>query len=301
MSSWSRLVRYQLPTTSTADHDNNEQTSYIGEPVDDKLDIGKTLFDNKPIQVYRYSGTSILNPGQRLSQTIDEIYQVDSPISQQQVGTIRCIGLNYLKHAQEANLTVPTKPVLFLKPSTSLTSTAPKGKIIVPKHTVSTDSADYESELGIIISKDCKNVDQQDAMNYVLGYTATNDVSSRTAQFETSQWCNSKGFDTACPVGPVIVSKDSIPDYTKLTMKGIKNGKVLQQTGLDDLIFSIPEIVSFLSQGTTLKAGTLILTGTPHGIGLFYEPKETLKHGDVFTVEISHGIGSLINRVEFES
>ena len=110
------------------------------------------------------------------------------------------IGLNYLKHAEEASLPLPTAPILFMKLATSLTGTFP-AKVVIPKHTLASDSADYESELGVIMARDCKDVSEAEALDYVLGYTATNDISSRTAQFETSQWCYSKGFDTACPAG----------------------------------------------------------------------------------------------------
>ncbi|KAM0786098.1 hypothetical protein ACM66B_006909 [Microbotryomycetes sp. NB124-2] len=292
MSTWSRIVRYQSKTDPSG-------SPRIGEPIDSQLDVGKAIYDGQTVTVKRFSGNSILNAGE-VTNDVDEVHKVLSPLSELEVGSIRCIGLNYKKHAAEASMPEPKEPVLFIKPSTALTGTGPHHKIVVPKHTIDSDSADYESELAVIIGKECKNVSEQDAMDYVLGYTASNDVSSRTAQFANSQWCYSKGFDTACPTGPVVVSKLSIKDYTRLEMKGIKNGKVLQQTKLDDLIFSIPKLVSFLSQGTTLKPGTLILTGTPHGIGLFYEPKETLKDGDLFTVEISGGIGSLINEVEFE-
>ncbi|KAK4048446.1 hypothetical protein OIV83_004792 [Microbotryomycetes sp. JL201] len=288
MSTWTRLVRYNAKSDPSG-------PAHVGEPVDEQLDVGRAIYyHDEPIKVKRFSGSSILNAGQPTGE-VDEVDKVLSPLAEAEVGSIRCIGLNYKKHAAEANMPIPNEPILFVKPSTSITGTGPHHKIIIPKHTIKTDSADFESELGVIIARECKNVTEQEAMDYVLGYTATNDVSSRVAQ-----WSYSKGFDTACPTGPVVVNRTTISDYTKLEMKGTKNDKLMQQSRLDDLIFSVPQLVSFLSQGTTLKPGTLILTGTPHGIGWVQEPRETFKDGDVFTVEISGGIGSLINKVEFE-
>lgn len=137
-------------------------------------------------------------------------------------------------------------------------------------------------------------------MDYVLGYTACNDISSRTSQFAQSQWSFSKGFDGACPIGPTLVSPSLIPDPSKLHVRGLKNGDVLQDCGTDDLIFSIPKLISCLSQGTTLPAGTLIITGTPAGVGIVRKPKVTIKEGDEFHVEILPHIGTLVNVFENE-
>ncbi|KAK4705488.1 hypothetical protein P7C70_g711, partial [Phenoliferia sp. Uapishka_3] len=291
MTTWSRLVRF-TPVGSSS--------PLIGEPIDSKVDVGLATFGGTPVKVNVYSGTSILDAGKPTGkqETVGELLSV---LAEHEIGggSIRCIGLNYVKHAAEANLELPPVPILFLKPSTSLTGPFP-AKIVVPKFTIPSESADYESELGVIIGKDCKNVTEADAMEYVLGYTATNDVSSRKTQFEQSQWSFSKGFDTACPIGPCVASTNLITDPSKLHMRGLKNGKVMQESGLDDLIFGIPKLVSFLSQGTTLRAGTLILTGTPHGIGIFYKPPEILRDGDDFHVEILPHIGTLVNKVEYE-
>jgi 2-keto-4-pentenoate hydratase/2-oxohepta-3-ene-1,7-dioic acid hydratase in catechol pathway len=193
----------------------------------------------------------------------------------------------------------PSEPVIFLKPSTSLADPYPHPTII-PKHTKSTDTADYESELVVVISKPCKNVSESEALDYVLGYTAANDVSSRAAQFSQSQWCYSKGFDGACPIGPVLASPKLIPDPSKLHIKGSKNGNVMQDSGIDDLIFNIPKLISFCSQGTTLPAGTIILTGTPAGVGVGKDPKEFLRDGDEFSVEVQPHIGTLTTVFEDE-
>jgi 2-keto-4-pentenoate hydratase/2-oxohepta-3-ene-1,7-dioic acid hydratase in catechol pathway len=171
----------------------------------------------------------------------------------------------------------------------------------IPKHTLADDSADYESELAIVIGRDAKNVSEAEALDYVLGYTAANDISSRKAQLNQSQWCYGKGFDGSCPLGPTMVSAKAIPDVAKLRMRGLRNGKVVQETSLDDLIFPVRRIVSFLSQGTTLPRGTVILTGTPSGIGWAKTPRDCLQDGDEFVVEILPSIGSLYNVIKMET
>ncbi len=185
------------------------------------------------------------------------------------------------------------------KPNTSLGDPWP-APTVLPKITQTDDCGDYESELAVVLGKTAKNVSESDAMDYVLGYTACNDISSRTSQFAQSQWSFSKGFDGACPIGPTLVSPSLISDPSKLHVRGLKNGDVLQDCGTDDLIFSIPKLISFLSQGTTLPAGTLIITGTPAGVGIVRKPKVTIKEGDEFHVEILPHIGTLINVFENE-
>ncbi|GAA5880923.1 hypothetical protein JCM5296_003091 [Sporobolomyces johnsonii] len=290
MSTWSRLVRFHPRSSPTS--------TLVGEPIDPSLDVGLAAYEGKEIEVDVYEGSSILKAGEKTGRR-EVVERLLSPVGEDEVGTIRCIGLNYAKHAQEAKLDIPSVPVVFLKPSTTLAGPWPD-RIVVPKFTIPHESADYESELGVIIGRDCKDVSEDVALDYVLGYTATNDVSSRKSQFETSQWSFSKGFDKACPAGPCVVSAASIPDPSSLYLRGLKNDEVLQESPLTDLIFSIPKIISFLSQGTTLKAGTLILTGTPAGVGTFFDPPAFLRDGDVFRVELSGGIGSLVNVVEYE-
>lgn len=270
----------------------------IGQPVNKTLDVGAATLAGKDIEVEVYSGSSVLSPGNPTGKT-ELVGRLLSPLAESEVGTIRCIGLNYVQHARETNLPIPEVPVVFMKPSTSLADPYP-APTIIPKHTLKDESCDFESELVIVIGKKCKNVSEADALDYVLGYTASNDVSSRASQFAQSQWSYSKGFDGACPIGPVIVSKDLVPDPGMLKLRGLKNGRVLQECGCDDLIFSVPKIVSFLSQGTTLLPGTIILTGTPAGVGLSFEPKEYLKDGDQFAVEILPYIGTLVTNFEAE-
>ncbi|RVX66945.1 hypothetical protein B0A52_09069 [Exophiala mesophila] len=291
VSQFKRLVRF-IPRSDSS-------KILIGQPQDESIDVGLALRKGQDVTVDVFSGSSVLSAGQPTgsSAIIDKIL---SPVSQTEAGTIRCIGLNYKQHAAEVGMALPTVPTVFLKPDTSLADPWP-APTILPKLTYQDDCGDYESELAVIIGKTAKNVSEADALDYVLGYTAANDVSSRTSQFAQSQWSFSKGFDGACPIGPTIVSKSLIPDPSKLHLRGIKNGdQVLQDGGVDDLIFSVPQIVSFLSQGTTLRPGTVIVTGTPAGVGVGRKPKVTLKEGDEFAVEILPHIGTLVNVFENE-
>ncbi|KAJ9613222.1 hypothetical protein H2200_003164 [Cladophialophora chaetospira] len=284
-ASWKRLVRFVPRSDRTK--------VLIGQPQDSHIDVGIALRKERDVAVDVFSGSSVLSPGQDTGNDAI-IDRVLSPLASSEVGTIRCIGLNYKQHAAEVNLALPTVPTVFMKPDTSLGDPWPT-PIALPKITQVDDCGDYESELAVVIGKTAKNVSEADAMSYVLGYTACNDISSRTSQFAQSQWSFSKGFDGACPIGPALVSASLIPDPSKMRVRGLKNGEVLQDCGTDDLIFSIPKLISFLSQGTTLRPGTLIITGTPAGVGVVRKPKVTVKAGDEFHVEILPYIGTLIN------
>ncbi|KAG4259051.1 hypothetical protein FPRO03_13273 [Fusarium proliferatum] len=289
-SAFKRLVRF-VPKSAPS-------SILIGEPVQASLDVGLASREGKDISVNVFSGRSVLSPGSRTDRT-ESVERLLSPLAQEEVGTIRCIGLNYVQHAKEVKMDIPTIPTLFLKPNTALGDPWP-APTLLPKITQNDGSGDYESELAVVIGKAAKNVSEENAMDYVLGFTAANDVSSRVSQLNQSQWCFSKGFDGACPIGPTLVSTSEIPDPSKLHIRGLKNGKVMQDCSLDDLIFSVPKLVSFLSQGTTLPAGTVIITGTPAGVGMGKNPKETLSHGDEFRVEILPHIGTLVNSFENE-
>ncbi|CAG8151858.1 unnamed protein product [Penicillium olsonii] len=289
-STFSRLVRF-VPKS-------NPSKVLIGEPVDPKLDVGLALYQGQDVAVRPFSGTSVLNPGQ-VTDATETISRILSPLAQSEIGTIRCIGLNYASHAKEMSLPIPDVPTLFMKPSSSLADPWP-APTILPKITQQDNTGDYESEMVIVIGRDAKDVSESEALDYVLGYTAANDVSSRTSQMNQSQWSFSKGFDGACPIGPVLASAALIPDVSKLQIRGLKSGRVMQDCPLTDLIFSVPQLISFLSQGTTLPAGTIILTGTPPGVGAAKNPKEFIKAGDEFAVELLPHIGTLINKIEHQ-
>ena len=208
---------------------------------------------------------------------------------------ILCIGLNYRRHAEESNAKIPSWPVLFMKSPGAVQN--PGDPIVLPTRLKSTQ-VDYECELAVVIGKTCKNVSKADALQYVLGYTCGNDVSARDWQkdFGGSQWCRGKTFDTFAPLGPVLVTPDEIPNPNRLQIKTILNGEALQDWSTSDMIFDVPTLIEFLSGSTTLLPGTVILTGTPHGVGMARDPKVFLKPGDSITIEIE-GIGQLTNPV----
>lgn len=211
---------------------------------------------------------------------------------------ILCIGLNYRRHAEEGGAKLPENPVLFMKATSAVQN--PGDPIIIPQHLASTE-VDYECELGVVIGKACKNVKREDALNYVLGYTCAHDVSARDWQIKWGggQWCRGKTFDTFLPLGPCLVLKDEIPDPAALKIKTVLNGQVMQDWRCDDMIFDVPSLIAFLSGSTTLLPGTVIITGTPHGVGFARKPPVFLKPGDTVTIEIDR-IGALTNPVVAE-
>jgi len=208
---------------------------------------------------------------------------------------ILCIGLNYRRHAAEGNAPIPKWPVLFMKIISTVQN--PGDPILLPRHLKSSE-VDYECELAVVIGKPCKNVSRDKALDYVLGYTCANDVSARDWQKEMggSQWCRGKTFDTFCPLGPCLVTPDEIPNPNALAIKTILNGEVMQDWNTEDMIFDVPALIEFLSGSTLLLPGMVILTGTPHGVGMARKPPVFLRSGDQITIEIEK-IGALKNPV----
>jgi 2-keto-4-pentenoate hydratase/2-oxohepta-3-ene-1,7-dioic acid hydratase in catechol pathway len=172
--------------------------------------------------------------------------------------------------------------------------------ILLPRH-LSSDRVDYECELAVVIGRDCKNVSASKAIDYVAGYTCANDVSVRDWQKSAGggQWCRGKTLDTFCPLGPYLVTPDEIPDPQNLKIRTLLNGEAVQNWSTNDMIFTVAQIIEFLSGSTTLPAGTVILTGTPHGVGMASTPPRWLQPGDQVTIEIEK-IGSLTNPVAEE-
>lgn len=208
---------------------------------------------------------------------------------------ILCIGLNYRKHAEEGHKPIPDYPVLFMKNAGTLQN--PGDPIILPRK-LKSDEVDYECELAVVIGRECYNVSKEKALDYVLGYTCANDVSARDWQIKKggSQWCRGKTFATFCPLGPWIVTRDEIPNPNSLSIKTILNGQIMQDWNTNDMIFDVPTLIEFLSGSTRLLPGTVILTGTPHGVGAARKPPVYLQPGDSVTIEIG-SIGSLTNPV----
>jgi 2-keto-4-pentenoate hydratase/2-oxohepta-3-ene-1,7-dioic acid hydratase in catechol pathway len=211
---------------------------------------------------------------------------------------ILCVGLNYKVHAAECGLPEPEYPVIFMKNPGSVTGHG--SPVVVPLTAQDPEQVDYEVELAFIIGKDCKNATPENALSYVLGFVAANDISARNWQLKYggNQFCRAKSFDTFCPVGPVLALTENI-DSSNLKLSTTVNGPILQDSNTSDMIFDVARIVSFLSQGATLEAGTLVLTGTPQGVGMARKPPVWLKDGDEVTVTVE-GLGSVTNNVVYE-
>ncbi|OAQ64714.2 fumarylacetoacetate hydrolase [Pochonia chlamydosporia 170] len=222
-SSFRRLVRF-VPVS-------DPKKILLGQPIDEDVDVGLALRNGGAVEVDVFSGSSVLDPGHATGH-VATIKRLLSPVAAHEVGTIRCIGLNYKQHAKEVGLQIPEVPSVFLKPCTALGDPWPSPTPL-PKLTQKDDCGDYEAELAIVLGKRAKNVSKEEAMDYVLGYTACNDVSSRTSQFAQSQWSFSKGFDGSCPLGPVLVSTSVIEDPSTLRIRGFKNKELLQDCGTD--------------------------------------------------------------------
>ena len=261
-----KIIRHQTPTGP----------AYAAlQPDGTAREIVGELFGS-----FRVTDT-VVTPGKRLA-------PVEPP-------NILAIGLNYKKHAEEGGKGVPERPMLFIKSTTSLQH--PGDPIELPRKLVSNE-VDYECELAVVIGKRCKNATRANALDYVLGYTCADDVSARDWQIRLNggQFCEGKSFDTFCPLGPVLVTKDEIPNPNALGIKTILNGQAMQDWNTNDMVFDVPALIEFLSGSKTLLPGTVILTGTPHGVGFVRKPPVYLKPGDTVTIEIEK-IGSLTNPV----
>lgn len=266
-----KLIRYQT----------TDQHIYYGKLIDSQ-------------KAERLSGDPF--SGLKTTETVDVIEKLLAPI---EPTAILCIGLNYRHHAAESGAKPPEIPILFVKGINTLQN--PGDPIEIPTQLASHE-VDYECELAVIIGRPCKNVRKEDALDYVLGYTCANDVSARDWQlkFGGGQWCRGKFFDTFCPLGPVLVTADEIPNPNTLGIRTILNGETVQDWNTNDMIFDIPTLIEFLSGSTTLLPGTVILTGTPHGVGMAAKPPRWLKAGDEISIEIDQ-IGKLTNPVTSEA
>ncbi len=233
--------------------------------------------------------------GWTTTHTPADVAKLLAPVAPSQ---IFCIGLNYRRHAEETNAKIPEYPVLFMKGVGAVQH--PGDPIVLPRHLAS-EEVDYECELAVVIGKAAKNVSRERAFEYVLGYTCANDVSARDWQkrFGGGQWCRGKTFDTFAPLGPRLVTRDEIANPNALSIATILNGERVQDWTTADMIFDVARLIEFLSGSTTLVPGTVILTGTPHGVGMARTPPRWLRPGDAVTIEIE-GIGQLTNPVEAE-
>ena len=207
---------------------------------------------------------------------------------------IVAIGLNYIDHCHESGLAVPEKPVVFTKHTNTITG--PNDDVCW--RTEITTEVDYEVELGVIIGKKTSRVSREDALEHVFGYSVVNDVSARDLQLGggAGQWDLGKSLDTFCPWGPVIVTRDEIPDPQNIDVRLRLNGEIRQESNTRNMIFSVAYLVSYLSQYMTLIPGDLIATGTPPGVGMGMDPKSYMTDGDICETEID-GIGTLRNKM----
>jgi len=210
---------------------------------------------------------------------------------------IICVGLNYRKHAEETNAPIPQFPILFNKFNNTLTGHGQD--VALPKVS---SKVDYEAELVIVIGKEAKYVDKDNALDYVFGYACVNDLSARDLQLRTSQWLTGKSCDGFSPLGPYLVTADETGNPNDLEIRCTVNGEIRQNSNTADMIFHCDEIVSYISQYMTLAPGDIILTGTPEGVVLGYpeEKQAWLKDGDIVTVEIEK-LGKLTNRMVAEA
>lgn len=208
------------------------------------------------------------------------------------------IGLNYRRHAEETRAKIPDYPIVFFK--NVMAAAAPEQSILIPRHLASAE-VDYEGELAVVIGKVCRNVTRARALEHVLGYMCANDVSARDWQIARGggQWSRGKSFDAFAPLGPALVTADEITNPNALALTTTLNGERVQDSNTSDMIFDVPQLLEFLSGSTTLAPGTVILTGTPAGVGMARKPPRWLQPGDTVTVEIEH-IGKLTNPVALE-
>lgn len=208
---------------------------------------------------------------------------------------IVCVGLNYRRHAAESGAEVPEVPVLFSKFNNALA--AHNEAIPLPDNAV---EYDYEVELAVVIGRAGKAIAEDQALDYVLGYCNANDVSARDLQMRTGQWLLGKTLDKFCPIGPYLVTADEVGDPQQLTTRSWLNGELRQNSNTSDMVFSVAEIISYVSQYMHLQPGDVILTGTPEGVILGMEEKVWMKPGDVVSIEVE-GLGTLTNPLVAES
>ncbi|MDB5325943.1 MAG: 5-oxopent-3-ene,2,5-tricarboxylate decarboxylase [Phycisphaerales bacterium] len=266
------------------------------------MKIGRIALNGKTVHAKLLGdGTAARIEGDLLGdwRVTDEILPADRLLSPLVPTDILCIGLNYRAHAAESGSAVPPTPMLFIKASSSLNH--PGGDIVLPRNST---MVDYEAELCVVIGKTARHVPREKALDYVLGYTCANDVSARDWQRDKAlgggQFARGKSFDSFCPIGPWIVTRDEIPDPNALRVRCILNEQVVQDSTTADMIYDVPALIASLSETMTLRPGSLILTGTPSGVGMGRTPPLWLKAGDRISVELEK-IGRLDNQCVAEA
>ena len=312
------LINCRLQTMRPTRYLNDRWVKFLSKshtfwgsvPIGAEPKVGMNLKTGKPInrklaKSLKATGKPRSTTGFLLDQQSQTIGSFLPPSLDHRPPAVYAIGLNYKAHAIETGKELPRFPIAVALATTSVVGH--ESPIVVPRCAQDPLEIDYEVELGIVISKPCKNVRVDKAMEYVLGFTVANDVSARRWQGKKGggQWSRAKSYDTFTPLGPSILmyDNDSIRldenNALHLNIQTKVNGVVKQTSNTNDMIYTVPEIVSFLSQGCTLEKGTVIITGTPSGVGYTRTPPEYLKHGDVVECSIEH-VGTLRNVVHFE-
>ncbi|EPQ29280.1 uncharacterized protein PFL1_03035 [Pseudozyma flocculosa PF-1] len=290
-TSWHRLIRF------IAAQDGRE---HYGQPVDDDLDVGQAYHERASIRVRPLVGSPFSASATLSPDVVLTVQTLLCPLPPNEVRTIRGLGANFIQPGQDRIDALSKRtpiPIVFYKPLTTISS--PSTPIVIPP--CAADESDYEAELVVVVSRTCKDVSPANALQHVLGYTLSNDVTARSRMKAASQWGLCKSFDTWFPFGPVLVSAShrlgiSNPDNVHLQLH--LNGNLLQDGNTADMLWKVAETVSELSKGTTLEAGSLISMGTPPGEGFKRSPPVFLRDGDLAVVKGSNGLGSLINPVQ---
>lgn len=276
---------------------HNDNTPKIGVVVDNKIinlveaSMGKLPNDMRSFLELGKAGMVAANDiiNSRSAEIDLDSVKLMSPIINP--SKIIAIGLNYMDHIRETGMAIPEIATMFCKYPSSLIGTNEN----IRWNARLTQKVDFEAELAVVIGKTARNVTEDDAFDYIAGYTNCNDVSARDLQLETGdQWLRGKCLDTFCPLGPWLVSKDEIPDPHTLSIKCLVNGELMQDSNTKQMIFKIPYLIKYLSEAFTLLPGDIVITGTPHGVGAFREQPVWLKYGDEVTIDIE-GIGQLSN------
>ena len=242
----------------------------------------------------RCEGESLIDPDLKVTDSPVKAERFLSPVDPR---ALVCVAASYRAHIEECNLTEQPEPAVFMKNPAS--ATGHECPVVIPS--VCDDEVDYEGELAVVLSQDCYNVTEEQALERIAGYTVVNDVSARIWQLERGggQWIRGKSFDTFAPMGPFLVTPDEVGSTDDLTIRTILDGEVVQEASTKLMIRGVAELISFLSQGTTLLAGTVVLTGTPEGVGWFRKPRKLLRPGSAVSVEIDR-VGLLVNSVVAE-
>ncbi|PCD29623.1 hypothetical protein AU210_012155 [Fusarium oxysporum f. sp. radicis-cucumerinum] len=260
MTNWTHLIRFRAVEDGQV---------HLGQLVDTSRDVGIDCLNGVEVKAFLING-DVFN-----GTVTQNIFTVD----------------------HEGGFPIPDELEVFTKPRFALTGPYPAA-VTIPR-CAQDGTSDYEAELCVIIGKTGRDIPEDKALEYVLGYTASNDVSARSLQLAVKQWSFSKGLDNSCPIGPVLVSPSVIDDPQTLGVKAIYNGQTVQDGNTKNMIFSVRKQISSLSRGTTLEAGTVVLTGTPAGIGYFHKPRVSLEAGSQIEIQIEK-IGTLVNKVKYD-